>query len=209
MGILQVHNKSRPGWGGEETVVALEAELLRSHGHEVEQLYAWTKELDGASAIRLFSAGLGTVWSFRGYSMMKQAIARFSPVILHVHNTFPLLSPSVFWAADKAGLPIVQTLHNYRLTCANALLLRQDHPRQECLGHFPWPGLRHRCFGSSLPLTAAVTSMNGMHRWLGTYQNKGHAFLALTPFSKQILTLAGPPRACIHLIPNFSPATRR
>src|SRR5258708_5615784 len=113
MRILQVHNKYRPGWGGEETVVALEAELLRSHGHEVEQLYAWTKELDGASAIRLFSAGLGTVWSFRGYSMMKKAIARFSPDIVHVHNTFPLFSPSVFWAADRAGVPAVQTLHNY------------------------------------------------------------------------------------------------
>ncbi len=209
MRILQVHNKYRPGWGGEETVVALEAELLRSHGHEVEQLYAWTKELDGASAIRLFSAGLGTVWSFRGYSMMKKAIARFSPDIVHVHNTFPLLSPSVFWAADKAGVPIVQTLHNYRLTCANALLLRQDQPCQECVGHFPWPGLRHRCFGSSLPRTAAVTSMNVMHRWLGTYQNKVHAFIALTPFSKEILTRAGLPRERIHLKPNFSPATVR
>ncbi len=207
MRILQVHNKYRPGWGGEETVVALEAELLRSHGHEVEQLFAWTNELDGAGAIRLFSAGLGTVWSFRGYSMMKKAIARFSPDIVHVHNTFPLLSPSVFWAADRAGVPAVQTLHNYRLTCANTLLLREDQPCQECVGHFPWSGLRHRCFGSSLPRTAAVTSMTVMHRWLGTYQNKVHAFIVLTPFSKEILTRAGLPRERIHLKPNFSPAT--
>ncbi len=207
MRILQVHNKYRPGWGGEETVVALEAELLRSHGHEVEQLFAWTKELDGASAIRLFSAGFGTVWSFRGYSMMKKAIARFSPDIVHVHNTFPLLSPSVFWAADRAGVPAVQTLHNYRLTCANTLLLREDQPCQDCVGHFPWSGLRHRCFGSSLPRTAAVAGMNIVHRWLGTYQTKVHAFIALTPFSKEILTRAGLPSERIHLKPNFSPAT--
>ena len=205
--ILQVHNKYRPGWGGEETVVALEADLLRQHGHEVEQAFAWTKELDGASALRLFSAGLGTVWSFRGYSMMKKAIARFSPDIIHVHNTFPLLSPSVFWAADRAAVPVVQTLHNYRLTCANALLLREDQPCQECVGHFPWPGLRHRCFGSSLSRTAAVTSMNVIHRWLGTYHTKVHAFIALTAFSKEILTRAGLPRERIHLKPNFSPAT--
>jgi glycosyltransferase involved in cell wall biosynthesis len=207
MRILQVQNKYRPGWGGEETVVALEADLLRCHGHEVEQVFAWTKELDGAGAIRLFSAGLGAVWSFRGYSMMKKAIARFSPDIVHVHNTFPLLSPSVFWAAERAAVPVVQTLHNYRLACANSLLLREDRPCQECVGHFPWPGLRHRCFGSSLPRTAAVTSMNVVHRWLGTYETKVHAFIALTAFSKEILSRAGLPRERIHLKPNFSADT--
>src|SRR5260370_40811194 len=103
MRILQVHNKYRPGWGGEETVVALEAELLRSHGHEVEQLYAWTNELDGASAIRLFSAGLGTVWTFSAYSMMKKPIARFSPDIRDVHHTFPPLNPRMFRVGRAGG----------------------------------------------------------------------------------------------------------
>ncbi len=209
MRILQVHNKYRPGWGGEETVVALEADLLRRHGHEVEQMFAWTKELDGASALRLFSAGLGTVWSLRGYSMMKKAIARFSPDIVHVHNTFPLLSPSVFWAADRAGVPVVQTLHNYRLTCANALLLRDEQPCQECVGHFSWPGLRHRCFGASFSRTAAVTSMNVVHRWLGTYRSKVHAFIVLTEFSKEIQARGGLPRERIHVKPNFGTALVR
>ena len=206
MRILQVHNKYRPGWGGEETVVALEADLLRCHGHEVEQMFAWTKELDGASAMRLFSAGLGTVWSFRGYSMMNKAIARFSPDIVHVHNTFPLLSPSVFWAADRAGVPVVQTLHNYRLTCANSLLLRDERPCQECVGHFPWPAFRHRCIGASFLRTAAVTSMNLIHRWMGTYRNKVHAFIVLTEFSKEIQARGGLPRERIHVKPNFSSA---
>jgi glycosyltransferase involved in cell wall biosynthesis len=205
--ILQVHNKYRPGWGGEETVVALEAGLLRGHGHEVEQVFARTKELDGASALRLFTAGFGTVWSFRGYSMMKKAIAHFSPDIVHVHNTFPLLSPSIFWAADTAGVPVVQTLHNYRLTCANSLLVREDRPCQECVGQFPWSGLRHRCLSSSFSRTAAVTSMNVIHRWLGTYHTKVHAFIVLTAFSKEILARAGLPRERIHIKPNFSSAT--
>src|SRR2546426_12395251 len=116
--ILQVHNKYRPGWGGEETVVALEADLLRQHGHEVEQAFAWTKELDGASALRLFSAGLGTVWTFRGYSMMKKAIAGFSPDIVNDHNTVSLLNPSDFWAAESTAVQVVQSFHYYRLTCA-------------------------------------------------------------------------------------------
>ena len=186
--------------------MALEADLLRCHGHEVEQMFAWTKELDGASAMRLFSAGLGTVWSFRGYSMMNKAIARFSPDIVHVHNTFPLLSPSVFWAADRAGVPVVQTLHNYRLTCANSLLLRDERPCQECVGHFPWSALRHRCFGASFLRTAAVTSMNLIHRWMGTYRNKVHAFIVLTEFSREIQARSGLPRERIHVKPNFSSA---
>jgi glycosyltransferase involved in cell wall biosynthesis len=206
---LQVHNKYRPGWGGEDTVADLEAGLLRHHGHEVERLAAWTGELEGASLLRLAAAGFGSIWSFRGYSRMKRAIARFSPDVVHAHNTFPLLSPSIFWAANRAGVPVVQTLHNYRLTCANALLLREDRPCQECVGHFPWPALRHRCYGSSFSRTAAVTSMNVVHRWLGTYQTKVQAFIVLTPFSRAILVRSGLPREKIHVKPNFSPATVR
>jgi glycosyltransferase involved in cell wall biosynthesis len=206
MRILQVYNEYRTH-GGEDTVVHLEADLLRQHGHQVELLRVSTKELDTAGFLRMVSAGVGTVWSFRGYSMMKKAIARFSPDIVHVHNTFPLLSPSVFWAADRAGVPVVQTLHNYRLTCANSLLLREEQACQECVGHFPWPGLRHRCFGSSFTRTAAVTSMNVIHRWLGTYQTKVHASIVLTAFSKEILARAGLPCGRIHVKPNFTPAT--
>jgi glycosyltransferase involved in cell wall biosynthesis len=204
--ILQVYNEYRTH-GGEDTVVRLEAELLRQHGHQVELLRVSTKELDGVGVQRLVVAGMGTVWSFRGYSMAKKAIARFSPDLIHVHNTFPLLSPSVFWAADRAGVPVVQTLHNYRLTCANSLLLREDRPCQKCVGQFPWPSLRHRCFSSSFSRTAAVTSMNVIHRWLGTYHTKVHAFIVLTEFSKEILARAGLPRDRIHVKPNFSSAT--
>jgi glycosyltransferase involved in cell wall biosynthesis len=206
MRILQVYNEYR-AYGGEDTVVHLEADMLRQHSHQVQLFRVCTKELDETWFLRLAAAGFGTVWSFRGYSMMKKAIERFSPDIIHVHNTFPLLSPSVFWAADSAGVPVVQTLHNYRLTCANSLLLRDDRPCQECVGDFPWAGLRHRCFGSSFLRTAAVTSMNVVHRWLGTFRNKVHAFIVLTEFSKEILVRAGLPRERIHVKPNFSPAT--
>ena len=205
MRILQVYNEYRT-YGGEDTVVHLEAELLREHGHQVELLRVSTNELEGAGIARMFAAGMGTVWSLRGYSMMKKAIAQFSPDVVHVHNTFPLLSPSVFWAADRAGVPVVQTLHNYRLTCANALLLRDEHPCQECVGHCSWPGLRHRCFGASFFRTAAVTSMNVVHRWLGTYTGKVHAFIVLTEFSKEIQARGGLPRERIHVKPNFSAA---
>ncbi len=204
MRVLQVHNKYRPGWGGEDTVADLEADLLRRNGHHVERLSAWTGELEGASALRLIAAGFGTVWSFRGYSEAKKAIEAHKPDIIHVHNTFPLLSPSIFWAGSRAAVPIVQTLHNYRLTCANAILLRDDRPCEDCVGRFPWPALRHRCYGPSFSRTSAVVSMNVVHRWLGTFRTKIHAYIALTEFSKEIFVRAGLPRERVFVKPNFS-----
>lgn len=203
MRVLQVHNKYRPGWGGEDTVANLEADLLRRHGHEVERLSAWTGELEGAGQLRLFASGLGAVWSFRGYLGVKRAIAALSPDLVHVHNDFPLLSPSIFWACHRAGVPVVHTMHNYRFTCANAVLLRNDLPCEDCVGRFPWPALRHRCYGSSLPRTAAVAARNVIHRCLGTYKRKVHAHIALTSFSKDLLVRAGLPQDRIFVKPNF------
>jgi glycosyltransferase involved in cell wall biosynthesis len=206
--VLQVYNEYRRH-GGEDTVVDLEAALLRRNGHAVECLRVSTRELERAGKLRLLAAGFGTAWSFRGYAAMKEAIARFSPDIVHAHNTFPLLSPSVFWAAHRAGVPVVQTLHNFRLTCANALLLRDSQPCQKCVGQLPWAGLRHRCFGSSYCRTAAVTSSNLLHRWLGTFQNKIHAYIALTEFSREVMTRAGLPPERLYVKPNFAPDLAR
>src|SRR3984893_9968477 len=205
MRILQVHNMYRPGWGGEDTVADLEADLLRENNHEVERLSVWTGELDGANIFKIIGAGFGTVWSFRGYRLMRKAIERFHPNLVHVHNFFPLLSPSIYWAANGAGIPVVQTLHNYRLACANALLLRDDRPCEECVGRFPWAALRYRCHSSSFFRTLAVTSMNVIHRWMGTYQNKIQAYIALTEFSKAILIRAGLASDKIFVKPNFTP----
>lgn len=203
MRVLQVHNKYRPGWGGEDTVVHLEADLLRRHGHEVERLTAWTGELEGVGPLRLFAAGFGAVWSLRGYLGVKRAIAAVSPDLVHVHNDFPLLSPGIFWACHRAGVPVVHTMHNYRLACANAVLLRNDRPCEDCVGRFPWPALRHRCHSSSLSRTASVAARNVIHRWLGTYKRKVQAHIALTSFSKDFLVRAGLPSERIFVKPNF------
>jgi glycosyltransferase involved in cell wall biosynthesis len=169
----------------------------------VKCLSLWTKELDGGSSLKLLAAGFGTIWSLRGYRLMSEAIRDFLPDVVHVHNIFPLFSPSIYYAASNAGVPVVQTIHNYRLACANALLLRNEKPCTDCVGGFPWPGLRHRCFGNSLPRTAAVTAMNVFHRWLGTFEKKIHAYIALTPFSKGIWERAGISGTRIFVKPNF------
>jgi glycosyltransferase involved in cell wall biosynthesis len=200
--ILQVYNEYH-AWGGEDTVAYLEAEMLRRRGHEVERLLVSTKKIDGAGSLKLVATGMGSVWSFHGYSLMKRAIASFSPDIVHVHNSFPLLSPSIFWAAHRAGVPAVHTIHNFRLACACATLLRNEIPCQDCVGHFPWPALRHHCYLASLPATSAVVAMNVSHRVLRTFVNKVHAYIVLNEFSKEIMLRAGLPEGRVHVKPNF------
>lgn len=204
--VLQVYNEYRR-YGGEDTVVLLEAEMLRRRGHAVESLRVSTKELDGAGYLRLAAAGFATAWSTRGYSAMMKAIRTFSPHIVHVHNEFPLLSPSIFWACHRAGVPVAQTMHNYRFACANALLLRGDRPCEDCVGRFPWPALQHRCYGSSLPRTFAVTARNILHRALDTYRHKVHAYIVLTEFSKELFVRAGLPPERVFVKPNFQTDT--
>lgn len=202
--ILQVHNEYFSGRGGEDTVVDLEADLLRRHGHQVDRLTVSTAQLKDAGFLRLAAAAGGTVWSFSGYHAMKQAIARFAPDVIHAHNTFPLLSPSIFWAAKARTTPVVLTLHNFRLTCANASLFRDGRPCEQCVGHVPVPALRHRCYKRSLAGTAAVVCMNSLHRRLGTYRKKVDAYIALSEFSKAILVRSGLPPEKIFVKSNFT-----
>jgi glycosyltransferase involved in cell wall biosynthesis len=202
--ILQVYNKYRR-YGGEDKVVELEASLLKSRGHEVELLSVSTEELIDAHLLRFVAAGLGSVWSWRGYSLMSSMLRSFKPNIVHVHNTFPLLSPSIYWAANRQRVPVVQTLHNFRLTCANAHLLREDKPCQKCVGHSPWAALRHRCLNGSLAQTSAVVASNVVHRLLRTYDRKIAAYVALNEFSREVMVSSGLPADKIFVKSNFGP----
>jgi glycosyltransferase involved in cell wall biosynthesis len=154
MRVLIVHNLyTRPG--GEDVVVEQESELLRQHGHEVEILYVKNEAIEHASPLRQGKLVLDTIWSTEGARTLTTALGRYAPNIIHVHNTFTRLSPSIYWAADRLGIPVVQTLHNYRLTCANALLLRDHHACEACVGKFPLAALQYRCYRDSLPATSA------------------------------------------------------
>ncbi len=205
--VLQVHNRYAPGWGGEETVVELEANLLQKWGHTVEQFQVSTTSLKEASYIRQMLSAPGFLWSQGAYRSLRQAIARFSPDIVHVHNTFPLLSPSVLWAARREGKPVVQSLHNFRCACANAVLMRNDAPCEKCVGHSSWPGLRHRCYANSFVRTAAVAAMNSLHWGIGTYARKVDTFIVLNDFSREIFVRSGLPREKMTVKPNFVPVS--
>ena len=205
--ILQVHNHYAPGWGGEDTVVELEAQLLRDRGHEVDQFTDSTAGLKTEPLRRQLLAVPGFLWSRRSYQGLARKIAEFQPDIVHVHNTFPKLSPAVFWASHGAGVPVVQTLHNFRLLCANTILFRDDLPCDECIGHAPWPALRHRCYKNSFARTAVVAGIAALHARLGTETRAVDAHIALNDFSRRIFVRGGLPADRLFVKPNFVPVS--
>jgi glycosyltransferase involved in cell wall biosynthesis len=205
MRVLQVHNQYFSGLGGEDTVVRLEEELLRGRGHEVRQLIVSTSELKGASPLRLLQTAISSVWSRTGYDSVVDAVRTFRPDVIHVHNTFPLLSPSVYYAGRRNGACIVQTLHNFRTACANGYLLRNGAPCEDCVGRAKWRGLAHRCYSGSTGMSGSVVAIQTSHRIAGTFQREVDAYIALTSFQRDIVVRDGLPAERVHVKPNFSP----
>jgi glycosyltransferase involved in cell wall biosynthesis len=206
--VLQVQNQYAPGWGGEETVVALEKHLLREHGHVVEDFRVSNAQLRNAHTFRQMLAAPSFLWSRRSYAMLRRKIAEFEPDVVHVHNTFPKLSPSVFWAAHREGVPVVQTLHNFRHVCANALLLRDGVYCEECVGRAGCTALRHRCYAHSLSRTAVVVATSLLHRSIGTYSRGVDAFITVTDFNREIFQRGGLPEDKLQVKPNFVPVSQ-
>ncbi|MEO5734517.1 MAG: glycosyltransferase family 4 protein [Rubrivivax sp.] len=209
MKVLLVHNAYQLR-GGEDTVVESEAQLLREHGHDVVEYRRSNDEIGGSG----WGAAVDTLWSSRTVRELKELVARHRPDVLHAHNTFPLISPSLYWAADAADLPVVQTLHNFRLLCPQAMLLREGRVCEDCVGNTPWPGVVHGCYRDSRAKSAAVAGMLVMHRAIGTWQHKVDRYIALNEFCRAKFVQGGLPAERIAVKPNFvaavgsSPAAR-
>ncbi len=200
MRILLVHNRYREA-GGEDAVFEAEAALLRSHGHDVRTLTADNRSIRPIDAVAVAAR---TLWSRRAHGDVLRAVASFRPHVAHFHNTFPLLSPSVYYACSKAGVPVVQTLHNYRLLCAAATLYRRGGVCEECpAAGTPWPGFLHGCYRGSRPQTAVVAAMLAVHGALRTWDRQVDAYIALTDFARRKFVEGGIPEAKLFVKPNF------
>lgn len=200
MRILLVHNEY-VNKGGEDVVLANEAELLKSHGHEVGLATVSNKSIHGAlaqlkTALFTSSSPFGTRW-------MRERLAETRPDVVHVHNFFPLLSPSIYAACNERGIPVVQTLHNYRTTCANGMLLRGDHPCELCVTGSPYQGVRYRCYRGSAVASLPLAHMIARHRSAGTWQRRVDRFIALTEFARSRFLAAGFPPEKVVAKPNF------
>jgi glycosyltransferase involved in cell wall biosynthesis len=204
--ILMVHNhyQNFPHQrGGEDRVFEDEVALLREHGHEVHTYEAHNDDLAHMPALR---AGVDTLWNRRIARELAALVRAKGIRIVHFHNTFPRISPAAYGAVRRAGAATVQTLHNYRLLCAGALLYRDGAVCEDCLERpFPWPALVHRCYRDSLPATAAVVAMQMLHRALGTWTQEVDAFIALTHGARDRFIRGGLPAEKIHVLGNFLP----
>ena len=197
---MQVHNfYQQPG--GEGQVFDAECALLESHG---QQVLRYTVHNEAVALHGKLALGRKTVWNQTRYRELRRLFQRNKPTVVHVHNTLPLISPAIYYAAQDSGIPICQTLHNYRLICPNALFFRNDKVCEDCMGRFlALPGIRHACYRGSRPASMAVSLMNSFHRLMGTWKNKIDVYIALSEFSKQKFIQSGFPKKKIVVKPNF------
>jgi glycosyltransferase involved in cell wall biosynthesis len=202
--VLQVHTRYRQA-GGEDEVVASEKRLLEEAGLSVAQvLFDNPKPGGGRFSPAPLTQGIAAVWSRGAARRVRDAIKANRPQIVHVHNTFIAASPSVYGAAASCGVPVVQTLHNYRLVCPAATVYRDGHPCTDCVGRaIAWPAVVHACYRGSRPQSAVVAATLAVHRARGTYTRRIAAYLALTRFQRDLLVRGGLPADRVEVLPNF------
>jgi glycosyltransferase involved in cell wall biosynthesis len=197
MRILQVHTRYRYE-GGEDAVARAEAALLAEAGHEVVPYVAENPAGAGPTA----AAMLASPWNPAAARRLRAAARRARPDVAHVHNTWFALTPSVVSALDGIGVPVVVTLHNYRLLCANASLFRDGRPCQDCVGTHPWHGVQHRCYRGSAVSSTAVAATISLNRALGTWDRHVRLFLALNDFARDRFVAGGLPADRVWVKPN-------
>jgi glycosyltransferase involved in cell wall biosynthesis len=188
MHILQVHNSYRQR-GGEDTVVAVDAQLLRSAGHAVTQYIVPNPVRSIETGMRL---GL-SLWNPAAGRRFRRQLEATMPDVVHIHNTWFSITPSAAYEARRAGLPVVMTLHNYRLSCANGQFFRAGLQCTDCLTGSALNGLLHRCYQDSFTASAFAAANTGVHRQLGTWTKNVDLFLCLTEFAKARFVQAGIP----------------
>jgi glycosyltransferase involved in cell wall biosynthesis len=203
MKVMLVHNRYRQP-GGEDAVFDAERDLLLSAGDSVIE---YTRSNDAISPDGFGSRSrlaISTVWSRESYSAIREAIRCGQPDVVHFHNTFPLISPAAYYACQESDVPVVQTLHNYRLLCPAATLLRNGSVCEACIGRaVAWPGVFHSCYRGSRHATAVVAAMLAFHRRRNTWIEQVDGYIALSEFSRQKFIEGGLPAARISVKPNF------
>lgn len=197
--VLVVHNRYQIA-GGEDAAVEREIASLRGAGQAVEAVI-----LDNAAIRSRFDrlrVAFQAPHAPQGIATVVEAARRFRPDIVHVHNTFPLISPAVHGAVRRLGAATVQTLHNFRLVCANGLLLRDGRPCERCVTGSPFQAVRFGCYRGSKAGTLAVARMIDRHRREGTWQRDVDRFIVLSAFARERFLEAGLPADRLKVKPN-------
>jgi glycosyltransferase involved in cell wall biosynthesis len=200
MKILLVHNSYQLP-GGEDQVFAQETELLRGRGHQVVLYRASNDQVKDQNPLVTVA---NTIWNQRAYGELRELLYREKPDIVHVHNTFQVISPAIYYAANEEGIPVVQTLHNYRLLCPASTFFRNGKVCEDCLGKkIPWSGVLHSCYRNSKLASAAVAVMLATHNYKQTWNQTVSAYIALTDFARNKFIEGGFPAEKIFVKPNY------
>src|ERR1700722_14153207 len=206
MKVLLVHNRYRTSApSGEDSAVRNEQRMLEKRGVSVVAFDRCNDDIDRSSAAARAAAAANTIWSRRSRREMLAAVRRGRPDIVHVHNTFAMLSPSVYGACRAEGVPVVQTLHNFRFFCPSALFLRDGRPCEECVDRSLLQSVRHRCYRGSAGATATLAAMLSLHRAIGTYANDVDRYITLTEFGRCKAIKGGIAEHKLVVKPNFVP----
>lgn len=175
--------------------------MLRSRGHTVIPYILSNSRIERLSRL---GVALGTVWSGETYKNIKSLIERYRFDIVHVHNFFPLVSPSVYYAAHSVGVPVIQTLHNFRLLCCNAVLFRNGNICETCINEsIGWSGFRYACYQENRLLSGITAASFAIHHCMGTWKHKVNRYIALTEFAKKKFIAGGIPPKKIAVKSNF------
>jgi glycosyltransferase involved in cell wall biosynthesis len=187
--------------GGEDESFESEVRMLRAEGHFVETIHISNTQIEGNGLIQI---ALQSIWSRPSHELVDRKLQERKFDVLHVQNFFPMLSPSVYYAARKHGVPVVQTLRNYRLLCPNVYFFRDGHVCEDCMGNvFKYKGILHGCYRGSRMATGAVAAMTAFHTLKGTWLNAVDLYIALTDFVRDKFIEAGFPPEKLLVKSNF------
>jgi glycosyltransferase involved in cell wall biosynthesis len=187
--ILLVHNSYQQP-GGEDQVVLRELALLLRAGHDVSTYFRHNEEIRGSMVAKI-AAGPKATWARDSHREVAALLKREKPDLAHFHNIFPLISPSAYYACADAHVPVVQTLHNYRLACPAGTFFRNCGVCEECLDSSLWRSVTHGCYRDSRLATAALAFTLTVHRKWGTWTECIDSYLAPTDFVRCKLISAG------------------
>lgn len=208
MRILLVHNRYRSGApSGENRVVDQEGEALAAAGHEVMRFGRSSDEIERWPAVKKASLPARTIWSRETSRDLKAALREQRPEVVHVHNTFPLLSAAVLYACRDARVPVVATIHNYRLACANGAFFRGGAVCHDCAHGLPFRAVLYGCYRGSRAATAPVALAMGLHRQ--AWKSLVSAYIFISASQRDLLRGSGLAASRVFVRHNLIPRRSR
>ena len=202
MKVVIVHNANQQP-AGDDVVVALETQLLEGAGHHVLHFRRSNWDVEKYSGLKKISLAKRTVWASDSKEDFARLLQQERPDVVHVHNTFVMISPSIYSACVEAGVPVVQTLHNYRLLCPAATMFRDGKVCEECVDSSLLKSVQHSCYKGSRATTAIAAAMLQFHWMRGTWQREVSCYIALSEFARSKMIAGGLPAEKVMVKPNF------